>query len=99
MPMTWNNQADAKLLAGIIKICKPKMNLEALAQYMGPDCTAYAVQHRIRKIQAKAEGKNKDPGSSAPSTPSRRKSKGNGDNVSPTKKAKAAPVAEDEAST
>ncbi|KAK2766228.1 hypothetical protein FQN54_007744 [Arachnomyces sp. PD_36] len=67
MPMNWNDQADAKLLIGIIKTAKPKIDYDALAAYMGEGCTAYGIQHRIRKIQAKAN----ESGDSAPSTPSK----------------------------
>ncbi|KAL1968687.1 hypothetical protein VTN77DRAFT_1513 [Rasamsonia byssochlamydoides] len=42
MPMSWTDAADAKL------------DFDALAELMGPECSAYAVQHRIRTLKAKA---------------------------------------------
>ncbi|KAN0068014.1 hypothetical protein V8E54_013942 [Elaphomyces granulatus] len=68
MPMTWDNHADAKLLVGILKVAKPKIDFNALAKYMGPDCTAYALRHRIRRLEARAAGDD-----SVPSTPQKRK--------------------------
>lgn len=66
------------------------------------DCTAYAIQHRIRKLKDKANGKA--PGS-ASSTPSKRKKKAanknyaepDSDDVATTtpKKVKAEPTDED----
>ncbi|KAL2350468.1 hypothetical protein BJ546DRAFT_1068098 [Cryomyces antarcticus] len=54
MPMVWNAQADAKLFAAVLKIHDIKLDKEALAQEMGPDCTAYAIAHRIKKIKTDA---------------------------------------------
>ncbi|PGH17705.1 hypothetical protein AJ80_04713 [Polytolypa hystricis UAMH7299] len=74
MPITWNDATDAKILVGILKTAKPKIDFDALAQYVGDGCTAYAVQHRIRKIQAKASllgsgTTGTGTGSDAPNTP------------------------------
>ncbi|KAL2795351.1 hypothetical protein BJX66DRAFT_336916 [Aspergillus keveii] len=55
MPMVWNDQADAKLLLAIINMTTTKLNHPAIAEYMGPDCTASAVQHRIQRIKEKAK--------------------------------------------
>ncbi|KAL2001444.1 hypothetical protein VTN02DRAFT_1760 [Thermoascus thermophilus] len=99
MPMTWNDQADAKaswrrssdhLLVAVIKVGKPKLDFEALAEFMGD------VQHRIRKLQAKANGKDQDD-KSAPTTPSKRKSAGGGKPSTPKKTKSAAH--DDDAST
>ncbi|KAL2004824.1 hypothetical protein VTN00DRAFT_3097 [Thermoascus crustaceus] len=87
MPMTWNHQVDAKLLVAVIKVGKPKLDFDALAKFMGEGCTAYAIQHRIRKLQAKANGKDQDD-KSAPTTPSKRENAG-GDKPSTPKKSKA----------
>ncbi|TKA63233.1 hypothetical protein B0A49_08466 [Cryomyces minteri] len=54
MPMVWNAQADAKLFAAVLKVHDLKLDKEALAQEMGPDCTAYAIAHRIKKIKTDA---------------------------------------------
>ncbi|KAL1848080.1 hypothetical protein Plec18167_008777 [Paecilomyces lecythidis] len=103
MPMTWNAEADARLLIAIIAVGNPKMDYDKLSDYMGGDCTAYAIQHRIRKLKDKANGKA--PGST-PNTPSKRKkrsdAKSNGhaddgaiDQVTP-KKVKTEPVEDDD---
>ncbi|KAJ0421965.1 hypothetical protein BJY00DRAFT_281507 [Aspergillus carlsbadensis] len=55
MPMVWNDQADAKLLLAIINMTTTKLNHAAIAEFMGPDCTASAVQHRIQRIKEKAK--------------------------------------------
>ncbi|KAL4782494.1 hypothetical protein BJX76DRAFT_358860 [Aspergillus varians] len=57
MPMNWNDQADAKLLVAIITQVGPKLNWAGIAEYMGPDCTVSAVQHRIQRIKEKAKAK------------------------------------------
>ncbi|KAL1959054.1 hypothetical protein VTO42DRAFT_3295 [Malbranchea cinnamomea] len=54
--VSWNAETDAKLLMAIIKTAKPKIDHEAVAKYMGCGVTAYAVQHRLRKLNAKANG-------------------------------------------
>ncbi|KAI5305334.1 60S ribosomal protein L8B [Ascosphaera pollenicola] len=61
--IAWTDQADARLLAAIIATCPP-INYQKVAEALGnapkltiePDLTANAVQHRIRKIKAKAKG-------------------------------------------
>ncbi|GAD97994.1 AT hook motif protein [Paecilomyces variotii No. 5] len=70
MPMTWNAEADARLLIAIIAVGNPKMDYDKLSEFMGGDCTAYAIQHRIRKLKDKANGKSSG---STPNTPSKRK--------------------------
>ncbi|KAL2853023.1 hypothetical protein BJX68DRAFT_265262 [Aspergillus pseudodeflectus] len=55
MPMVWNDQADAKLLLAIITMTTTKLNHAAIAEFMGPECTASAVQHRIQRVKEKAK--------------------------------------------
>ncbi|GIJ84726.1 hypothetical protein Asppvi_003577 [Aspergillus pseudoviridinutans] len=73
MPMTWGHEADAKLLLGIIATSNVKPDYEALAKYMGPDCTVYAIQHRIRKLKDAGAAASADGDSSTPATPEKRK--------------------------
>ncbi|KAF4220977.1 hypothetical protein CNMCM8980_002855 [Aspergillus fumigatiaffinis] len=74
MPMTWDHETDAKLLLGIIATSNVKPDYEALAKYMGPDCTVYAIQHRIRKLKTDAGAvTTADVDSSTPATPEKRK--------------------------
>ncbi|KAL4745297.1 hypothetical protein BDW72DRAFT_211550 [Aspergillus terricola var. indicus] len=56
MPMNWNDQADAKLLGAIIETSSTTMNWKAIAEIMGPDCTAKAVMHRVSRIKEKVKG-------------------------------------------
>ncbi|EAW08476.1 uncharacterized protein ACLA_032110 [Aspergillus clavatus NRRL 1] len=72
MPMTWSPEADAKLLIGILNTSNVKLDLDALAKWMGPECTVYAIQHRIRKLQEKANSGSPG-GDSAPASPEKRK--------------------------
>ncbi|KAJ9273026.1 hypothetical protein DTO212C5_947 [Paecilomyces variotii] len=74
MPMSWNAEADARLLVAIIAVGNVKMDYDKLSEYMGGDCTAYAIQHRIRKLKDKANGKASG---STPNTPSKRKKRSN----------------------
>ncbi|KAJ9295270.1 hypothetical protein DTO271G3_6093 [Paecilomyces variotii] len=101
MPMSWNAEADARLLVAIIAVGNVKMDYDKLSEYMGGDCTAYAIQHRIRKLKEKANGKASG---STPNTPSKRKKRSNAnadkdedreaaDSITP-KKIKAEPVEE-----
>ncbi|PWY94920.1 hypothetical protein BO94DRAFT_571575 [Aspergillus sclerotioniger CBS 115572] len=53
MPMAWNETADAKLLVGILTTTNVKLDMHALANYMGPGCTVSAVQHRIQRLKEK----------------------------------------------
>ncbi|RLL99168.1 hypothetical protein CFD26_106002 [Aspergillus turcosus] len=74
MPMTWGHEADAKLLLGILTTSNVKPDYEALAKYMGPDCTVYAIQHRIKKLRKDAGAvAAADGDSSVPATPEKRK--------------------------
>ncbi|KAF7118535.1 hypothetical protein CNMCM5793_008065 [Aspergillus hiratsukae] len=73
MPMTWSHEADAKLLLGILTTSNVEPDYEALAKYMGPECTVYAIQHRIRKLKTDAGATGVDGDSSVPATPEKRK--------------------------
>ncbi|OOF95896.1 hypothetical protein ASPCADRAFT_5225 [Aspergillus carbonarius ITEM 5010] len=53
MPMVWNEAADAKLLVGILATTNAKLDMHALASYMGTGCTVSAVQHRIQRLKEK----------------------------------------------
>ncbi|KAL3476806.1 hypothetical protein BJX99DRAFT_258140 [Aspergillus californicus] len=55
MPMIWNDQADAKLLMAIIAKSDAKLNWTAIAEYMGPDCTISALQHRVQRLKDRAK--------------------------------------------
>ncbi|OQE42401.1 hypothetical protein PENCOP_c004G00698 [Penicillium coprophilum] len=69
MPITWNDKADAKLLAGILAITSTSIDFNALAEYMGDGATACAVRHRITRLRAKAAELNDDNGNAAPASP------------------------------
>ncbi|KAF2142745.1 uncharacterized protein K452DRAFT_297282 [Aplosporella prunicola CBS 121167] len=66
--MQWNHEADAKLLAAILKVHSFSVSYQALAEEMGQDCTPKAVTHRIAKLKAIAKGSG-NTSASAPSTP------------------------------
>ncbi|BCR95753.1 uncharacterized protein AKAW2_20693A [Aspergillus luchuensis] len=53
MPMTWNEVTDARLLVGILTTTNVKLDMHALAKFMGPGCTVSAVQHRIQRLKDK----------------------------------------------
>ncbi|RAL02418.1 uncharacterized protein BO80DRAFT_443729 [Aspergillus ibericus CBS 121593] len=69
MPMNWNDTADAKLLVGILATTNVKLDMPALASYMGPGCTVSAVQHRIQRLKEKVGASTAAAASSAPGTP------------------------------
>ncbi|KAL4890505.1 hypothetical protein BDV59DRAFT_204220 [Aspergillus ambiguus] len=62
MGITWNDQADARLLVGIVTTTPAKLDFKALAEFMGPECTVSAIQHRIQRLREKA--KAHEPGKS-----------------------------------
>ncbi|EKV09831.1 hypothetical protein PDIG_28810 [Penicillium digitatum PHI26] len=69
MKVTWNEKADAKLLAGILATSPTPIDFHALAEYMGDGkFTACAVRHRVTRLRAKAEG-NDGSGTSASASP------------------------------
>ncbi|PWY86891.1 hypothetical protein BO70DRAFT_427886 [Aspergillus heteromorphus CBS 117.55] len=89
MPMSWNETADAKLLIGILHTSSVKLDFAALAQYMGPDCTVSAVQHRIQRLKDKVSaGAGTDSASGTPVKKAGAKNAGAGTEsaVSTTKK-------------
>ncbi|KAL4782550.1 hypothetical protein BJX76DRAFT_358815 [Aspergillus varians] len=70
MPMTWNAEANAKLLLGIMEQLKEmdvKLNYPKLAAYMGPECSNRAIDHQLLKLKKMASGDSK--GQSTPGTP------------------------------
>ncbi|RAH51458.1 uncharacterized protein BO95DRAFT_509981 [Aspergillus brunneoviolaceus CBS 621.78] len=62
MPVQWTSEADAKLFVGVLNQCHGQLKLDCqkLAQHMGGDCTACAIEQRIAKLKrhAKALGSN-----------------------------------------
>ncbi|KAJ5502534.1 hypothetical protein N7463_005408 [Penicillium fimorum] len=69
MKISWNEKADAKLLAGILATSPTPIDFNALAEYMGDGVTACAVRHRITRLRAKAAEMNDGRGTSAPASP------------------------------
>ncbi|KAJ9485558.1 hypothetical protein VN97_g7805 [Penicillium thymicola] len=55
MTITWNEKADAKLLAGIIATNPTPIDFNALAEYMGDGVTVSALRHRVTRLRAKGE--------------------------------------------
>ncbi|CUS09975.1 unnamed protein product [Tuber aestivum] len=58
MPMQWNDQADARLFANVLKHHVVKLDYQQLARAMGDtlaDVTPKAISHRIAKIKEKAQ--------------------------------------------
>ncbi|OJJ43247.1 hypothetical protein ASPZODRAFT_19651 [Penicilliopsis zonata CBS 506.65] len=76
MPMNWDAQANAKLLVAILHTAKPKLDLAALAEWMGPECTDRAVSNQITKLRAMAKGTGITDSSSATSTPTKNQGEG-----------------------
>ncbi|MCJ1244220.1 hypothetical protein MMC30_001418 [Trapelia coarctata] len=54
--MKWGHEADAKLLAAVIRIHNIKLDYPALAAAMGDDCTSKALMHRFAKLKSVANG-------------------------------------------
>ncbi|KAI5813027.1 hypothetical protein BZA77DRAFT_346528 [Pyronema omphalodes] len=54
MPMQWNDQADARLFANVLKLHVVKLDYAQLAKAMGNGVTPKAISHRIAKIKDKA---------------------------------------------
>ncbi|PYH79411.1 hypothetical protein BO82DRAFT_404264 [Aspergillus uvarum CBS 121591] len=57
MPMQWTSEADAKLFVGVLNQCHGQLKLDTqkLAQHMGGDCTACAIEQRIAKLKRHAK--------------------------------------------
>ncbi|GAQ33806.1 uncharacterized protein AtWU_05455 [Aspergillus tubingensis] len=68
MPMTWNETNDAKLLVGILTTTNVKIDMHALANFMGPGCTVSAVQHRIQRLKDKVSTSTPGGTASSPAT-------------------------------
>ncbi|GAQ11555.1 hypothetical protein ALT_8876 [Aspergillus lentulus] len=74
MPMTWDHEADAKLLLRIFMTSNIKLDYEDLAKHMGPDCTTIAIQRRIQRLKMDPRaGSAVNGDSSTPATPEKRK--------------------------
>ncbi|KAL2423389.1 hypothetical protein ABEF95_007981 [Exophiala dermatitidis] len=69
MPMIWNAEADARLFAAVIATSDVKVNYAAVAEKMGPDCTAKAIVHRVGKIKELARKLDDEDGDGAATTP------------------------------
>ncbi|PWY61879.1 hypothetical protein BO83DRAFT_460451 [Aspergillus eucalypticola CBS 122712] len=54
--MYWTNEANAKLLVGVLEQMRGKLKLdyERLATHMGSDCTACAIEQQIAKLKRQA---------------------------------------------
>ncbi|KAI9931484.1 hypothetical protein ASPWEDRAFT_25641 [Aspergillus wentii DTO 134E9] len=76
MPITWNDQNDAKLLVSILSTTTMKPDYKAIAKCMGPECTVSAVQHRIQRLKERVQINKPDAddgaASPSPSTPKKR---------------------------
>ncbi|OJI86900.1 hypothetical protein ASPTUDRAFT_188249 [Aspergillus tubingensis CBS 134.48] len=68
MPMTWNETNDARLLVGILTTTNVKLDMHALANFMGPGCTVSAVQHRIQRLKDKVSTSTPGGTASSPAT-------------------------------
>ncbi|KAF9886624.1 hypothetical protein FE257_011264 [Aspergillus nanangensis] len=77
MGITWNEQTDAKLLVGILTTSNVKFDHKALAEFIGPECTTSAVQHRIQRLKVRAEAPEQD-GEKTTSSPAETPKRGRG---------------------
>ncbi|KAF7172650.1 hypothetical protein CNMCM5623_004800 [Aspergillus felis] len=74
MPMTWDREADAKLLLRIFTTSNIKLDYEDLAKHMGADCTTIAIKSRIQRLRIyPGDGGAVNGDSSAPASPEKRK--------------------------
>ncbi|PYH40503.1 uncharacterized protein BP01DRAFT_395839 [Aspergillus saccharolyticus JOP 1030-1] len=57
MPVQWTAEADAKLFVGVLNQCQGRLKLDSrkLADYMGGDCTACAVEQRMTRLKRLAK--------------------------------------------
>ncbi|CAI7613564.1 unnamed protein product [Penicillium pancosmium] len=90
MAITWDAEADAKLLVGIVTTSNTAIDFEKLAEFMGQGkypptafllkktslhCTVSALRHRIQRIKEKAGLTNaKGAVPKSPSTPKTKRS-------------------------
>ncbi|KAL3480191.1 hypothetical protein BJX99DRAFT_254784 [Aspergillus californicus] len=54
MPMNWSAEANAKLFLAVLEQIKEqnvKLNMQKLAQYMGPECTNRSIDNQITKLK------------------------------------------------
>ncbi|KAJ5591094.1 hypothetical protein N7450_005066 [Penicillium hetheringtonii] len=76
MPITWDSQADAKLLIGIVE--SSTINYQSVADFMGDGCTVSAVKHRVQRLRERAShagsGKTSTNPPKSPSTPKTKRS-------------------------
>ncbi|KAL4754031.1 hypothetical protein BDW72DRAFT_167231, partial [Aspergillus terricola var. indicus] len=54
MPMTWNAEAEARLLLGILAQVKGVLDYRALAAHMGPECSVVALRQHISRLRRDA---------------------------------------------
>ncbi|ODM15306.1 hypothetical protein SI65_09247 [Aspergillus cristatus] len=81
-PNTQISNNEVQLLVAILHTTKAKLDYDAIAKYMGPECTKVAVTLRINRLKkqvkdaSKAVSSGGDEGSSAPVIPAKRKKDG-----------------------
>ncbi|KAL4773823.1 hypothetical protein BDW60DRAFT_184667 [Aspergillus nidulans var. acristatus] len=54
MPMTWNAEAEARLLLGILAQVRGALDYKALAAHMGPECSVMALRQHIFRLRRDA---------------------------------------------
>ncbi|KAL4764386.1 uncharacterized protein BDW70DRAFT_157030 [Aspergillus foveolatus] len=54
MPMTWNAEAEARLLLGILAQVRGVLDYKALAAHMGPECSVIALRQHISRLRRDA---------------------------------------------
>ncbi|KAE8356627.1 hypothetical protein BDV28DRAFT_82779 [Aspergillus coremiiformis] len=94
MPMTWTDQADARLLVGIILLHNFKIDHRALATFMGKDCSVSAIQHRIQRIKERVRNDSSPSRTAATTTSESAPQQGEGESTpssSPVKSKKDSP--------
>ncbi|OGM45710.1 AT hook motif protein [Aspergillus bombycis] len=95
MPINWTDpQADAKLLVGIITLHNVKLDHKALAEFMGQECTASAIQHRVQRIKDKVRTDPTVEGTIAGTSPGAapQQEEGSTSDLSPTKPKRGRPA-------
>ncbi|KAL4898068.1 hypothetical protein BDV59DRAFT_197022 [Aspergillus ambiguus] len=88
MPMNWNAEANEKLLFGILAQMREshiKLDNKKLAEYMGNECTAVAVQLHLFRLRRQVQAVNSAENAPATNPPKR---KATGEPKTPTKKGK-----------
>ncbi|KAK6394829.1 hypothetical protein LTR95_019565, partial [Oleoguttula sp. CCFEE 5521] len=72
MPVVWNAETEAKLLAALFKVTDLKVTqaqMKEIAEIVSPECTAKAISHRIAKFRNQAAGFAGKGASETPGTP------------------------------